>query len=279
MKGIKATIAVLIASMLAFSGLFAVIAANGQSGQGTMDQDRVRIQDPAVCDNCDQNKTQDQDRIMDMNRTQQQLKDGSGDGFQLQNQGETVSGQAGEQLQAQAGGQPNLIMAGLQKAQNMQQLTVMMQQRAIEMNMQAQNYSRAERNVYQNQNQARIAVFGLQAMEGMMPGIGPQVSAYTKVMNQSVNQTLQLERKIQARSWVRTFFMGGDREAAAQLQQQVQINNTYINKIRQLSNECANCTVEVKAMLQSQLREMEMEQIRLQNLAEKGQNRRGLLSW
>jgi hypothetical protein len=85
------------------------------------------------------------------------------------------------------------------------------------------------------------------------------VSAIAKEFNNSVQATIRAEERIQTRSGIRRFFFGGDKEAAQNMQQEVNRNMNRIQELKQLRNEC-DCGEEIKQMMQEQIQNMEQEQ-------------------
>ena len=52
-----------------------------------------------------------------------------------------------------------------------------------------------------------------------------------------------------------------------------------LQEMKQVKDECVDCTEEIKAMMQEQIQNMEQEQVRLQELAEKEKQSKGLFGW
>lgn len=164
------------------------------------------------------------------------------------------------------------------KAQTKTELNAMIQQKKQDMDQELQGLGKSEQKVYQNQNEVRLAVHSLLAMEGLIGGIGPQVSEIARNFNNSVQATIKAEENIEKRSALARFFAGGDVESADEIEQQVTQNLARIQELNQLREEC-DCDEEVKATLQEQIQNMEQEQERLQELAQKEKQSKGLLGW
>ncbi len=129
----------------------------------------------------------------------------------------------------------------------------------------------------ENQNRVRLAVHSLLAMEDL-EGIGRNVSKIARNFNNSIQATIRAEEKIQRRSRLRRFFFGGDDDAAEEIEEEVNKNRERIQELNQLKALC-NCSAEVKAMIQEQIQNMELEQSRLQNMTVQERSRKGLLGW
>jgi len=147
-----------------------------------------------------------------------------------------------------------------------------------ELSQELQTMKGAEQKVYQNQNEVRLAVHTLLEMESLTGGIGQQVKEVAVHFNNSVQATIKAEEKIQTRSAFSRFFAGGDEESSKELEQQVTQNQEKLRELEQLKEQC-QCDEEVKTMMQEQIQNMEKEQIRLQDLAEKEKKSKGLLGW
>lgn len=176
--------------------------------------------------------------------------------------------------------EPTLIMAQTrEKAQTTEQLKEMVQQRQMEMTQEMSEMPEKEQKLIQSQNQVRLAVHSMLAMEDLVGGIGPQVSEIARQFNNSEKATIQAEEKIQKKSGFARFFTGGDEKAATELETQVEQNRNRVQELNQLMENCQDCDSEVKAMLQEQVQNLEQEQNRLSELANKEKSKKGLFGW
>lgn len=195
--------------------------------------------------------------------------------------GQETETERGQQIQTETEteGEEQTIMTQVReqvRAKNTNELRQMIQQRQQEMNQTMQGLKKAAKNVYQNQNRVRLAVHTLLAMEDLAGGIGQQVSEVARGFNNSVQATIRAEERIQTRSNILRFFMGGDEKSAEELEQEVNQNQQRIQELKQLREQCNE---EVKAMMQEQIQNMEQEQTRLQDLAQKEKKSKGLFGW
>ena len=143
------------------------------------------------------------------------------------------------------------------------------------LNTTLRNISSGDRDRIQNENEVRIAVTTLLDVEDLSGGIGRNVSALARDFNNSASSTRKLEDRIQSRnSFVRLLF-GGDREAARELANQTAQNNARIIELKQLMSS-ATLDTEVRATIEDQIRIIQQEQERLQQLATREQEDRGL---
>ncbi len=207
-------------------------------------------------------------------------------GFQGEGQG-TKQNQTGQGQQVQTeqetqnqGEEGNLTIQQREQLRvgNATEVRQMIQERQQEMNQEMQTLGKEIQNVYQNQNRVRLAVHVLLTMENLTSGIGRNVSQIAREFNNSVQATIRTEERIQTRNMLLRFFLGGDEEAAQEMEQEVNQNRVRIQQLKQLVEEC-DCDDEIKAMLQEQIKNMEQEQNRLQELAQNEKKSKGLFGW
>jgi hypothetical protein len=165
------------------------------------------------------------------------------------------------------------------RVQTTAELRQRIQQRKEELENETKNLgNRYKQKVFQNQNAVRLAVHSLLAMENRTGGIGKQISQIAREFNNSVTATINLEEKIQKRSRLVKFLVGGDEEAAEELEEETNKNEQKIQKLKQLKEDC-DCEEEIKAIIQEQIENMEGEQIRLKKLAQAEKKIKGIFSW
>jgi gas vesicle protein len=160
-------------------------------------------------------------------------------------------------------------------ARNISELRDSKRQQLEDLNKSLQNETPERRNLVKNQNEVRIAVHTLLSMENRTGGIGQNVSAIAREFNNSVNISENLEEKIRERSGIMRVFIGGDRDAAGQLANITTQNQARIQKIQQLINT-ATLDPDVRVFLEEQLQAMQSEETRLEQLATREQQDRGL---
>ena len=153
-----------------------------------------------------------------------------------------------------------------------------MQQKQQQLNTESEGSGEKVQQMMKNQNQVRVAAQTLSQMEGLLGNKGSQISAIAKEFNNSVQAKINAEEKIQTRSAFSRFFTGGDKGAAEDIEAQVTQNQQQIQELKQLKEE-TDCDEDVKAMMQEQIQQMEDEQQRLQGLAQKEKNSKGLFGW
>ena len=188
-----------------------------------------------------------------------------------------IQAQVQQETQNQ-GEEQQIIVQQQTKTQQKQQVQAMIQNKQQEMNQVMQGLSGEQQKVYRNQNQVRLAVHALLAMENLTGGIGSHVREIARSFNNSIQATIRAEERIQTRSAVARFFAGGDHEAAQQMEQEVNRNQQRIQELKQLKEQC-ECDEDIKAMMQEQIQNMEQEQNRLQELAQKEKKSKGLFGW
>lgn len=129
-----------------------------------------------------------------------------------------------------------------------------------------------------NENEVRSAVHTLLETENITGGIGPYVSAIARDFNNSASSAWKLEERIQGRNEIMRLFFGGDRDAAAELVNLTAQNKARIQQVLQLMN-ATTMDPDTRAMIQEQVRILQNEQTRLEQLAELEHKDRGLLGW
>jgi hypothetical protein len=128
-----------------------------------------------------------------------------------------------------------------------------------------------------NQNQVRVAVHAFLALENVA-GIGQNVSQIAMQFNNSVDKTVRAEEKITSRNGFARLLFGGDETAAAEIESEVLQNRVRVQQLNQILAEC-ECDSESKQVLQEQLRLMEQEQDRLDNLSKEEKQNKGIFGW
>ncbi len=223
---------------------------------------------------------------------QQQTGEGKGQGAsQGSGQGNAGAGQgAGQSSMVQqetqnAGEGQNLAVKqqsgqGQSKSEQMAQVkqTVREKKQQLDREVAGMNNNRDKQKVFQNQNQVRLAVHSLLALENLTGGIGKQVSQIAREFDNSIQSTLRSEEKVQTRAGVSRFFFGGDEESADEILGQVTRNQARIQQLNQLMLE-GGLDEDVKAMVQEQIRIMQQEQERLRLMAQQEKNSKGLFGW
>jgi hypothetical protein len=196
------------------------------------------------------------------------------------NQGQS---QQGNQDQDQNGDQDE---NGSDNDQNGQQLRVktvnefrsMIQEKRGEMIDEIKSMKGNLQKAYGNQNEVRIAVHSLLAIEDLVGGIGKEISEVAKQFNNSIEQSIKAEETIRKRSRIVRFFAGGDQQTAEELQNLVDQNRIRIQKFKELKGEC-DCEDEVRTLMQEQIQSMELGQVKLQELIQNERNARGIWGW
>jgi len=215
-------------------------------------------------------------------QTQNQVntQQGNGDGVQVQGQNQVNTQNQGvdSQIQTQNQDQVKTQQGDTVKVQNSTQLKATVEAKKQELVQETEKIKGTAQKVYQNQNVVREAVHSLIAAEDLIGGIGQQVSAIAREVNNSVDKTIQAEEKIQKRNILAKLFVGGDKTAAQDLDQEVNQNKERIQTLNQLMESC-NCQSETKQVLQEQIQNMEQEQNRLEELANKEKNSNGVFGW
>lgn len=143
----------------------------------------------------------------------------------------------------------------------------------------AENATPREGEFAPDRNQVRLAVHALLGAENRSGGIGQNISAIAREVNNSVQKTFEAEEQIRARhGFIRSLFGGGDTEAARLIEEETQRNRERATELRCLIGNCT-CDDATRTMLREQVRTIEQEQDRLRTIASEEMQVRGLFSW
>ena len=129
-----------------------------------------------------------------------------------------------------------------------------------------------------DRDRVRLAVHALLGAENRTGGIGENVSAIAREINNSVQKTFEAEEQIRARHAFMRFLFGGDAQAARMIEEEAQRNQERTTELRRLVENCT-CDDETRTMLREQVGAIEQEQDRLRTLASEEMQVRGLFSW
>jgi len=162
------------------------------------------------------------------------------------------------------------------KAKDAKELKMISEKKVKELEAENKERKGAEKEVYKNQNEVRLAVHNLLAMEKMLGGIGPKVSAIARSFNNSVKKTIDAETRIKKKGRVSKFFTGGDREAAKDLEKEVGVEYELLRGLKDLTNK-VETGIEAKKKMEEQVQVIEREVKRLKTVAEEEMKKMGVL--
>lgn len=270
------TLTFVITALLALATLSTsevIAAGNGATGgAGTGDQlrtqDQLRTHDPLLTQ--DQLQVRDQDRIT--------LMDGTGAGAQTQTQERARVASAVNDIQAQAQERLRLLNVNGTPLQNGTQMAAQYGYGyAYGNGSAAGNNASGVTLQYQSRAQVSVQAFkDLMNLTGNCTGAGPCGLA-DEIRNSSW-LAFQLEQRIHERNAFTKLFAGGDAQAVQELEQVTAQNQERIRLMNQSLATC-NCTPELRAGLEMQLTQLEMEQARLQTIAQQQYQSKGLFGW
>jgi hypothetical protein len=140
------------------------------------------------------------------------------------------------------------------------------------------NVSSMDRERVKNENEVQLAVHTLLEMEGLSGGIGHNVSEIAREFNNSASSARTFEDRIRSRNAITRLFFGGDRDAARELANLTVQNKARIAELQQMISS-TTLDPEVKALMEDQLRIMEKEQERLEQVSKREQEDRGFFGW
>jgi len=249
---------IFLAAAVFLFGSAAALAANTSAGQNGIHEPGTGIASPEV-------KNQGTGQGQQVNTVQQTQTQ-----QQLQNQGEDTANQIRQQTTVQ---QEEVL-----KVKNIAELKEAISQKRQELKQELSEKTEKEQKVYQNQNQVREAVHALLSAEGLAGGIGQQVSAIAREFNNSVEKTIQAEKKIQERGWLKRLLSGGDKASAEEIDKEVKMTQGKVQQLLSLKETC-QCSDEVKNIIQEQIQNIEKEQTRLQEIAKSENSAKGIWGW
>lgn len=129
-----------------------------------------------------------------------------------------------------------------------------------------------------DRDRVRLAVHALLGAGNQTGGIGENVSAIAREINNSVEKTVRAEEQIRARHAFMRFLFGGDAEAARLIEEEAQRNRERTAELGYLIGN-STCDDATRTMLQKQARTIEQGQDRLRTLASEEMQVRSLFSW
>jgi hypothetical protein len=147
-----------------------------------------------------------------------------------------------------------------------------------DLNATLRNISSGEREQFKNENEVRLAVHTLLEMEDVSGGIGHNVSAIAREFNNSASSAKTFEDRIRNRNTITRLLFGGDRDAAREIANLTARNRDRILELEQLLTGSSLGT-DSRALMEEQVRTMQKEQERLDQLAKREQEDRGFFSW
>jgi hypothetical protein len=146
------------------------------------------------------------------------------------------------------------------------------------LNATLRNVSASEQENVKNTNEVRLAVHTLLELESFSGGIGHNVSEIAREFNNSASSSKTFEDRIRNRNAITRLFFGGDRDAARELANLTAQNKARIAELNQLMTG-TSLDPEVRAVMEDQVRIMEKEQERLEQLSKHEQEDRGFFGW
>jgi len=165
-----------------------------------------------------------------------------------------------------------------EKAETMEELVIIIDSEKEKINRIIDDSNEAEKKIYQNQNQVREAVQTMLSAEDLVGGIGEKISEIAREFNNSMQETLEAEKKIEKKSKIIKFFTGGGKEVAEKLELEVEKNRERVQSLKDL-NENNDYGEEIKNVIREQVQRIEEEQLRLGEVAEKEKGVKGVFGW
>ncbi|MDD1654693.1 MAG: hypothetical protein LUO91_03185, partial [Methanomicrobiales archaeon] len=108
---------------------------------------------------------------------------------------------------------------------------------------------------------------------------GRDLSEIETEIDDSVRVTTRAETRIRSRKTVVKFLVGGDDQAALELEREINLTEERIAELRSFVDSCTTCSEQVKEVLRERVQEMEQEQERLREVASQELNNQGIIGW
>jgi len=151
---------------------------------------------------------------------------------------------------------------------------------SISTHQKAQTLSELKQMMLENENQNKInqAVYSLLSMESLLPSVGILVSDIAWQLNASSQKTTIVEGEIKARSSLARFLVGGNFNSADEIELEINLNKERISVLRELNLRCG-CSSEIQDIFEDQVKIIESEQARLQEIVNLEKSSKGLFGW
>jgi len=140
------------------------------------------------------------------------------------------------------------------------------------------NLTGGQRATLEHMYDSQAAAHALMEMQGLLGDIGPRVTDIAGDLNASAGVVQPLEERIQDRNAFVRFFVGGDRDAADQINDQVAQNQLRIENLTELM-QGGNLQPDVQQAMQEQITALQQQQANLSGLAGSERNSTGLFGW
>lgn len=161
---------------------------------------------------------------------------------------------------------------------NVTELHLFIQERNIAFEEEHKGLEISMLNALRNQNNVTIAVHTFLLLKEQFSGLGETISEIAHEFNNSVNKTKSAENRILTRNGIVRFFIGGDDDAANEIENETVQRQVRILVLERAIQQC-DCDTQVKVILQDQIQNMEQEQNRLQVLVKSERADKGIFGW
>jgi len=165
-----------------------------------------------------------------------------------------------------------------EKAKTVGELEQMISDNQEKINTEINKLTKNKKIVYENQKEIQQAVYSLLSMESLLPAVGILVSDIGRQLNNSFQITTSAEENILSRSSFSHLLFGGDFNSANEIESEINSNKERISILREL-NLRSNGSTEVQNILEEQIKNIEDEQARLQEIVNSEKSSKGLFGW
>jgi hypothetical protein len=169
-------------------------------------------------------------------------------------------------------------VSSYEKADDYQELQQMIVNYKREIDAEREDVKMGTREIFENQDKIKIAVYSLLSMEKLIPSVGIIVSDLTIQINDSFTLTTDIENRIKSRGSLSRFFIGGNFKLADRLHLEIISIKDKFSLLEELSTRCSNLS-EVEIFFNEQLHIIEEEQNRLQELVLSEKSSKGIIGW
>lgn len=165
-----------------------------------------------------------------------------------------------------------------EKAESYQELQQMITDYKNNLDEEVKNTDRNLKQIYENQNKIKTAIYSFLSMEKLIPSVGIIVSDIATQLNNSFISTAGIENKIISRSSFSRFFVGGNFNLADNLESEINSTRDRLSLLEELALRCSD-SQEIKNFFNEQIQIIKEEQNRLQELVNSEKSSKGIIGW
>lgn len=130
--------------------------------------------------------------------------------------------------------------------------------------------------IVKNQNRFKAGVQNLMIMDGLVDD--PDLRSVSEDLNATVERTLEIEKEIVSRSFLKKIFFGQKIKTREDFLIILNKRKEGVEKIQDIYNGC-DCNNEIRSIFEKQLNEIKKEQERIELLHKREGEKKGLFPW